>query len=120
MEITLRIPDQVYNEDPTYAEYFKILQAMIDRMAVSHFKYGRLDDNAKTGMVDEMLCARKRMWMYDGIGPQAEGKRGDTGNVENLYDAANFVIIEAMFPQHGAAHFKAQRSQDSPGLEYRE
>lgn len=120
MEITIKIPDQVFAEDPTYAEYFVKIQEMVNRMAVSHFKYGRVDDNAKLASVDEVLSGRKRLWMYDGIGPSADGKKGNTGNTENLLDAANFFIIESIFPKHVKAHFAAQTSAQSPGLTYAE
>lgn len=120
MEITIKIPDQVYEEDSTYKEYFKVIQAMVDRMSVSHFKYGCIDENAQLAEVDEMLSGRKRLWMYDGQGPKVEGKKGNTGNIENLYDAANFFIIESIFPKHPNAFFKAQSSAQSPGLTYKE
>lgn len=109
MDITLRIPDQVWNEDPTYPEYFKALQAMVDRMAMSHFKYGRIDNNAKCAEVDEIASGMQRMDMYN-----------LTGNIENLYDAANFFVIESVYPKHKKAHFKSQTSSESPGLIYKE
>lgn len=116
MNITLNIPDQVWTEDPSYQKYFELLQQMVNRLAMSHYKYGPIEDNAVIGEVDEMLSGRKRLWMYDGIGPEAEGKKGNTGNVENLLDAANFFLIETMFPKHVKSHFKAQTSEQSPGL----
>ncbi|HEY6766609.1 MAG TPA: hypothetical protein VI386_17760 [Candidatus Sulfotelmatobacter sp.] len=94
MEITIKIPDQVWREDQTYVKYFETLQQMVNRMAVSHFKYGPIDTNAEMCGVDEMLSGRKRLWMYDGIGPEVDGKKGNTGNAENLLDAANFFIID--------------------------
>lgn len=127
MEITIKIPDQVYREDQTYAEYFKAVQAMVDRMAVSHYKYGRIYDNAKLASVDERRCALQRISMYDqryieqdAIWESANRKELDTGNVDNLYDAANFLILEALFPKHDAAHFRSQTSSESPGLEFRQ
>jgi hypothetical protein len=109
MQIILTIPDQVYSEDPAYTKYFEILQGMVNRMAVSHYKYGPIKPNATTCEVDELASARKRERMYL-----------ETGNTENLWDEANFVIIEAMFPQHEKAHFRSQTSAESPGLEFRE
>lgn len=118
MEITIRIPDQVYKEDPFYKEhYFKMLQAMTDRMAMSHYKYGPVRANA-TGGVDEMKSGRQRLWMYDGKGVRAVGKCGNTGNIENLYDAANFFLCEAAYPHHKHGHFRAQSSKESPRLAY--
>ena len=107
MQIVLTIPDQVWNEDPTYSIFFEKLQEMVNRMAMSHYKYGRIDNNAKLGLIDEMKSGRKRLAMYE-----------ETGNTENLLDAANFFVIEATYPQHPKAHFKAQTSKQSPGLEY--
>lgn len=114
MEITIKIPDQVYKEDPTYKKYFEGLQMMVNRMAVSHFKYGRIDHNA--GKIDEMKSGRQRLWMYDGKGPRAGNKEGNTGNTENLLDAANFFLIEFTHPQHRKAEFRAQSASESPGL----
>lgn len=126
MEIKIQIPDQVYNEDPTYAEYFTKVQAMVDRMAMSHYKYGRVDDNAKLAEVDELKNALQRISMYDPanilqapIWP-SKAKEVSTGNTENLLDAANFLIIEAIFPKHPKAFFKAQTSAQSPGLTFKD
>ena len=106
MKIELFIPDQVTKEDEAFKLYFENLQLMVNRMAVSHYKYGEMSntypDNARA--IDSV---QKRVNLYD-----------MTGNLENVLDAANFLIIEACFPSHHKAHFRAQSSQESPGIVY--
>lgn len=116
MKIEIEFPDQCFKEDEDFNRYFEALQLMANRMAVSHFKYGNMAKNAGAGC-DDMTGGRERLWMYDGEGePSVRGKKGNTGNTENLIDAANFFIIEYLFPRHSKAHFKAQTSAQSPGL----
>lgn len=123
MEITLRIPDQVYQEDPSFQRFFEAMQAMVDRMAMSHFKYGLMEHDFKTN-VDDLRCALQRVAMYDArylaenIWEYATQKPVNTGNTENLLDAANFLLIEYLFPRHEEAHFRAQSDTESPGLEF--
>jgi hypothetical protein len=127
MIVEIRIPDQVYNEDPTYVSFFKQLQAMVDRMSVSHFKYGPIHSNATAdlGNVDEFKNGLQRLSMYNSemldlkeVWKDRKRKTLNTGNTENLLDAANFFIIESLFPRHDKAHFRAQTSTQSPGLDY--
>ena len=40
----------------------------------------------------------------------------DSGNTENLIDAANGLVLERMFPDHPKAHFKCQTTAESPGI----
>ena len=108
MQVTIEIPDQIWNEDPTYAEYFKGMQEEVNRMAVSHYKYGRVDDNAKLASVDEVRSGLKRLLMYstqgftkdqiDIIWGEDKRKPLNTGNTENLLDANNFFRLEFLFP----------------------
>jgi hypothetical protein len=128
MKIEIEIPDQVWNEDPTYSAYFKGVQEEVNRMAVSHYKYGRVDDNAKLSEVDELRSGLKRLLMYstkgftreqiDLIWGEDRRKPLNTGNTENLLDANNFFRLEFLFPKHPRAHFKAQTSTQSPGLTF--
>ncbi len=120
MDITITIPDQVWQEDKDYPRYFEAIQFMVNRMAMSHFKYGIMGEKCQMPGLDDMLGGRKRLCMYDGIGPEPENKPIDTGNTENLLDAANFFILEHLYPKHSKAHFRAQSSKESPGLAYRE
>lgn len=43
-------------------------------------------------------------------------KYQDTGNTEYLTDAANYLMLEFMYPQHEKAHYKRTSSGDSAGL----
>lgn len=130
MKIEIEIPDQVWNEDPTYVAYFEAVQQEVNRMAVSHYKYGRVDNNAKLSDVDEIRSGLKRLTMYSTKGLTkeqvdilwGEDKRKplNTGNTENLLDLANFVRLEYLFPKHPKAFFRAQTSAQSPGLTFTE
>ncbi len=110
--------------------YFKAVQEEVNRMAVSHYKYGRVDDNAKLAEVDEFRSGLKRLSMYNAqyfttdtlrlIWGEDKRKPLDTGNTENLLDANNFFRLEHLFPKHPNSHFKSQTSAQSPGLTYKE
>ena len=91
---------------------------MVSRMDVSHHKYGLMGKKypVEAHAIDS---ARVRQWMYDGVGEPVEGKEGNTGNIENLLDAANFNVIEAILPSHKKAFFKAQTSSESPGIVFK-
>ena len=82
-----------------YNEQF--LQGMIDRMSVSFYKYGAV---AEARGFDNLANLEKRVAQYR-----------ETGNTEWLIDAANFAMIEFMFPQHVDAHYRATDSSESPG-----
>jgi hypothetical protein len=121
MKITINIPDQVYQQDPAYKKYFEALQMMVNRMAVSHYKYGKINGNGPA--VDELKSGLQRAAMYDTrylkskkIWQGRTPKPLNTGNTENLIDAANFMLLEYMFPKHRDAEFEAQPSSASPGL----
>ncbi len=108
MKFEIEIPDQVANEESEILRYFAALQQMANRMAMSHFKYGNMSDN----FPDNAIAAdgvRKRMEMYR-----------ESGNTENCLDAANYAIIEHLFPSHKKAHFRAQASHESPGQPWSE
>lgn len=148
MEVILKFPNDVYAADKDYDGFFEALQMMLNRMAVSHYKYGPMRESKESG-VDAALTGRQRLTMYDGLNhvdscdcnpevdPSVPGclvhspacflvRRGidlnpqGTGNTENLLDAAGCFIIEHLMPSHPKAHFKAQESKDSPGLAVRE
>jgi hypothetical protein len=81
----------------------KFIQGMLNRMAVSFHKYGPVKD----GFPDKINARdslRQRMEQYV-----------LTGNTEFLIDAANFAMIEFMFPAHPGAFFEATDSDKSPG-----
>lgn len=80
-------------------------QGMVNRMAVSHHKYGFLADNVDpNGPIDPIKCALQRIEEYE-----------RTGNTEFLMDAANFCMIRFIVPRDGD-YFKATDSDGSPGL----
>jgi hypothetical protein len=96
-------------------------RAMVNRMAVSHYKYGKINGNGPA--VDELKSGLQRAAMYDTrylkskkIWQGRTPKPLNTGNTENLIDAANFMLLEYMFPKHRDAEFEAQPSSASPGL----
>lgn len=79
------------------------LQYMMNRMGVSYHKYGSLEQNFphnRTG-VDNL---RQRLEKYE-----------ETGNLEWLVDAANYALIEFLFPSVEGAHFRPTDSDESPG-----
>ncbi len=89
--------------DTEYSNEFDILR--LKRMQTSYYKYGPISDNYGKGLVDAIASLRKRLEAYE-----------ETGNTEFLVDAANFCMIEFMYPQHPRAHFRATSSDESPGI----
>lgn len=79
------------------------MQGMLDRMAVSFYKYGKVND-AYPIHVDAMDSLTARIRKYR-----------ETGNTEWLIDIANFAMIEFMYPAHDNAHYEATDSDQSPG-----
>lgn len=145
INVGLTFPKSCWLDDPEgYRAYFTALQEMANRMAMSHAKYQQRavppTMEAAVEGVDEMASARHRMAMYDGKGVECDcsfnangSEDGDhqvscklmlkplnTGNTENLLDASNMLVIERIFPKHAKAHFKSQKSSDSPGLSFQE
>lgn len=97
--LPVRGPDGV----PLSEYSVQFLQGMVNRMAVSYHKYGKVSD-AYPIHVDAIESLRKRLLKYK-----------ETGNTEWLMDVANFAMIEFMCPAHDDAHFEAQDSSSSPG-----
>lgn len=83
---------------------------MKNRMLMSFYKYGYVVQNYarndKETNVDAIGTLKRRLELYE-----------ETGNTEWLVDVANQAMVEFMFPQHPKAHFRATRSDESPGLE---
>lgn len=98
-DITLRGVPQV--PDSEFSEAFA--QGMLDRMQMSYFKYGLVED-AYPSKVDAIKSLKKRLEKYEA-----------DGNTEWLMDVANFAMIEFMRPRHPQAHFKSTDSHESPG-----
>lgn len=84
-----------------YSEHF--LKGMIARMEMSYFKYGDVAD-AYPHKIDALASLEQRLKKYQ-----------DTGNTEFLIDAANFCMIEFMFPRREGAFFESTDSDQSPG-----
>ena len=79
------------------------VQGMRDRMLVSFHKYGPVAD-AYPSRVDAIGSLMQRLRKY-----------ADTGNTEFLMDAANFAMIEFMYPRHPQAFFAGTDDDASPG-----
>ena len=82
----------------------EFMQAMIDRMAMSYFKYGSMWDKDKIALTDTVTGGMARVEKYI-----------ETGNTEWLIDAANFFMIEFENPAHPAAHYRVTEGEESPG-----
>lgn len=86
------------------SEYSKaFLQGMINRMGVSFYKYGKVEE-AYPKKIDALASMQQRLERYLA-----------DGNTEWLMDAANFAMIEFMRPKHPNAHYEPQDSDTSPG-----
>ena len=90
------------NMKEEYCDQFDQLRR--NRMETSFYKYGPARKNYQTGNVQALptmeLCVQK----YH-----------ETGNKEYLVDAANYLMLEFMYPQHPKAHFRATESKESAG-----
>lgn len=80
----------------------QFLEGMLNRMGMSHFKYGSVAGTK--GKIDHIAGALVRIERY-----QADG------NGEWLMDAANMLMIEFMVKNHPNAHYEPQDSDTSPG-----
>jgi hypothetical protein len=81
----------------------QFLQGMVNRMAISYYKYG-LVAQVYPHKISALNSMELRLQKYQ-----------ETGNTEYLMDAANFLMIEFMHPSHTKAHFEATDSSGSPG-----
>jgi hypothetical protein len=94
--------------DSDMMKFLDGIKLMINRMVFSHYKYGNMGDKYPHS-AKSIDSADKRIAMYK-----------ESGNTENLLDAANFCVIEHVLPSHEMHHFKAQGSHESPGIVWRE
>ena len=108
MKFELEIPDKVLELEPELRDWVKAVEMMLNRMLFSHHKYGAMS-NKFPDSADACVGAYKRLSMY-----------GKSGNTENCLDAANYCIIEHLFPSHPKAHFRSQESHESPGTPWKE
>lgn len=81
------------------------IELMKNRVQMSHYKYGSVSRNYRQGNIDAIASMELRIQKYK-----------ETGNTENLVDAANFLMFEFMFPQIPGAHFEGTDSNKSPGI----
>lgn len=81
----------------------KFVDGMIKRMGVSYHKYGPVS-KAYPHKVNAIKSLELRLKKYK-----------EDGNLEHLIDAANYCMIEFMFPSNDEAFFKATDSNKSPG-----
>lgn len=101
--VELQWPDHV----PASEFNKRFLQGMLDRMAVSHAKYGLMKDAAER-RVDQLASLEVRLARYR-----------ETGNTEWLMDIANMAMIEFTHPLHPEAHYRPTDSDESPGRVHR-
>jgi hypothetical protein len=81
----------------------QFLKGMVARMEMSYFKYGDVKE-AYPHKINALESLRQRIRKYR-----------ETKNTEFLIDAANFCMIEFMFPSNQEAFFQATDSDQSPG-----
>ena len=103
MNLREACPDTEFSE--------KFIQGMLDRMAMSFHKYGKVAD-AYPFKVNAIASLQDRLRLYANGNPS---KGIPPGNIEYLMDAANFAMIEFMCPAHPDAHFEATDDSGSPG-----
>lgn len=83
----------------------RFIELMMNRVQVSHFKYGSVRKNYRTGNIDALATLQRCVDKYR-----------ETGNTEYLADAANYLMFEFMFPQVPGASFKGTDSKESAGI----
>ena len=82
-----------------YSEEFDQLRK--NRMVVSFHKYGPAKENYPL-LVDAIENAKIRIQKFE-----------ETGNLEYLVDAGNFLMLEYKYPRHQNAHFEAKDGTDN-------
>lgn len=95
------MPDGNWTED--WSSSF--IERMQNRVQMSHFKYGSVRKNYRSGNINALETAARCIAKYN-----------STGNTEYLVDAANYLMFEYMFPQVPGAYFKATDSSESAGI----
>ncbi len=102
MKFTLEIESGAYANDKDLRRYIEALQLITNRMSVSHYKYGPLGDKFPHSM-KSIVQMEAREQAYHA-----------TMNTEHMLDAANYALIEFLFPSYKDAYFKALESHESP------
>lgn len=99
-----------------FSEMF--VQYMANRMGISFFKYGPVSE-AYPSKVDAIATMKEKIKLYE-EGGAVKGKQIEPGNTEYLIDAANYAMIEFMYPKSPLAFFKATDSDGSTGRTWRD
>lgn len=86
-----------------YSDRFDELRK--NRIEIGFYKYGPAHNNYTSGNIQAIPSMERCVQRYK-----------DTGNTEFLVDAANFLMLEFMFPQHEKAHFRSTDSGESTGI----
>lgn len=86
-----------------YSERFDELRK--NRIEFGFYKYGPARKNYASGNIQALPSMERCVQKYK-----------DTGNTEFLVDAANYLMLEYMYPQHPNAHFRATDSNESAGI----
>lgn len=97
MKIALKFPECIPDNEVLPKDF---LQGMLDRRAVSFYKYGSAHSNKFDFLRDI---------------PVRIGKYKSTGNTEWLIDVAVYACLEFMNPSIEDAHFRPTDSRESPG-----
>ena len=98
--VKINIPDQIMVEEQVSQ---KFVQGMFDRMSVGYFNYGPIKDNFPHNY-DALKSMELRLKKYK-----------KDHNLEWLMDAANYLMIEFMYPKDPKAFFKPTTKRESPG-----
>ena len=91
-------------EELKYSYSEKFIEGMKNRITTSHYKYGRADKTYPE-LAQALKCAKERLEEYE-----------RTKNTEYLIDAANFCMLEFIYPCLENAHFEPTDSDRSIGL----
>lgn len=105
ISLPISVPESEFSGD--------FVQAMADRMAVSFFKYGRVKD-AYPSKVNALECLKQRLKLYL-EGGVVKGETYAPGNLDFLFDAANFAMIEYMAPALPDVYLRGGDTAKSPG-----
>lgn len=91
----------IRGDNPTSHYSIDFIQKMVNRMVTSYRKYGHSRIAVENG-VNCLESSKQRVNKYK-----------EDGNTEWLIDAANYLMMEYMYPTHEKAHFDAESR--SPG-----
>ena len=109
MKLTIEWDDKV----PMTEFSLEFVQGMADRMIASYFKYGSAKD-AYPQKVDAVKTGQNHIKLYQ-EGGEVKGNQVPSGNKELLIDAANYDMIEFLYPRNPDAYFKATDKSGSIG-----